>query len=345
MSEHQSPVPETLHVSRRPMYRADLNEQVPSKLVGQYSAEALTVEEFTGIANALNDYFNRADFPPEYRAVFREHVRREMALDFVGEPSKPYILDIAAVPSTVPAMRSTMQLIAQKVRNWVADQNGFIGEREPLNEDVRHDMLTQNSHFFHDACNQLASLANDLERSKLIRSHQPLKGRFQVGPGKQQKLTMSTLAHVAERWRGYQDLLGEQPRFRTIIDGALDTEMGLQFTPSPADNIELFATSPRVPNEQIRGFEASPHGSDLMQLPKTIGDLQDMQNGVYAVVKQRADLRIRELEEDITMEPALREQLIDENRRFKGDVKILGGVVAKEVTAMQTEIADPSRGR
>ncbi|PZP86792.1 MAG: hypothetical protein DI582_01635 [Azospirillum brasilense] len=345
MSEHEASSPEHLHVSRRPMYRADLNDQVASRLVGHYSADALTVEEFAGIAGAINDYFNRADFPPEYRAVFREHMRREMSLDFVGEPSKPYILDITAVPTTVPAMRSTMQLIAQKVRNWVADQNGFLGEQEPLNDDVRHSMLEQNSHFFHDACHHLSGLANDLERSKLMRSHQPLKSAFQKGPGKQEKLTMGTLAHVADRWRSYQELLGEQPRFRAIIDTALDAELGLQFTPPPADSEELFATASRGQNEHLRGFEASAHGSDLGQMPKTMADLQEMQNGLYAVVKQRVDLRIRELEGDAGMEPALRDQLIDENRRFKGDVKILGTVLGKEVAAMQTAATEQGRGR
>jgi hypothetical protein len=181
-----------------------------------------------------------------------------------------------------------------------------------------------------------------MERSKLMRAHQPLKGRYQTGPGKQEKLTMSTLAHVADRWQSYQELLADQPRFRAIIDTALDTELGLQFTPPPADSEALFVTSPRVPSEQIRGFENSAHGSDLAQLPKTISDLQEMQNGMYAVVKQRVDLRIQELQADPTMDAAERDQLIDENKRFKGDVKILSGVLHKEVAAMQTA---PEQGR
>lgn len=337
MSESEVPQ-EYLTVSRRSMLRAELKEPVATSKVGLYSHEALTVEEFTGIANAINEYWSRPDFPPEYRAVFRECMRRELSLDFVGEPSKPYILDITAVPTTVGAMRSVLQLTAQEVRNWVANQNDFLIQRDSINGEVRDDMLGQNSHFFHDACAHLSGLADDLERSKLMRQHKPLKSRFQVSPAKQETLTMATLVHVAERWSGYHNLLAEDPRFRTIVGHALEHELGLQFTPPPLDSEEIFAASSR--GEQLRGFEHAAHGSSLTQIPKTIAELEEMQNSLYATVRQRVDNRIEELKSDTSIDDQSREYLIAANRKFKGDVKILGGVVAKEVDAMQ--IAEPN---
>lgn len=299
------------------------------------------VPDILNVAQQLNAFASMNNLAPEHRAIFREAVRRELSVDFIGTPSSPYIVDIQAIPTDARSLNQAIQVVIHGMNEALQQRHDDV-RNHTVPEEIRNDICSEDRMFTKYTSKFLSSLLDQSTTQAHTRLQHWNPSRFRVTPVKVPELSLASLQYVSETWRGFQQSLADHPKFRTILGAALENELGLQFTESqqtlPPDSLQEVLDEERVsisiPKETLKGQEGCAHITHLERIPTTQEALNDKLRDMYIVVKQRIAKRLDELDQAALPESE-RERLITENKQFAGDVKILCEGLQQKVAQMQ----------